>query len=97
MDMPISPAVFADDRAYSRLVVKRLDVETRTITGIASTPSADRVGDVVSPKGATFVLPLPFLWQHDQRAPIGRVIKARVTDEGIEITAQLVTPTPDMP
>lgn len=78
------------NRAYSLMKIKAVDEESRTITGIASTPNTDRMGDIVLPKGAVFKLPIPFLWQHDSLQPIGSVIKAKVTDEGIEITAQLV-------
>lgn len=76
-------------RAYSTLVVKALDEDKRVIRGIASTPTADRMDDIVEPKGAEFKLPLPFLWQHDQRQPIGHVTKATVTDAGIEVEVQL--------
>lgn len=76
-------------RAYSLLDIKSFDDSTRTITGIASTPTADRMGDVVDPKGAQFKLPLPLLYQHDSNCPIGQVIDAKVTKNGIEITAQI--------
>lgn len=76
-------------RAFSTLKVKSLDEDQRVIRGIASTPSPDRMDDIVEPKGATFALPLPFLWQHDQRQPIGHVTKAAVTADGIEVEVQL--------
>lgn len=76
-------------RAFSTLQVKSLDEDQRVIRGIASTPSPDRMDDIVEPKGATFSLPLPFLWQHDQRQPIGHVTKAVVTADGIEVEVQL--------
>ena len=76
-------------RAYSVLEIKSVDEEQRIIEGIASTPSTDRMGDIVEPKGAVFKLPMPLLWQHDAKAPIGQVTAARVTDKGIAITAQI--------
>jgi HK97 family phage prohead protease len=76
-------------RAYSLLEIKAVDDEQRLITGIASTPTADRMGDVVDPKGAQFNLPIPLLWQHDSNCPIGQVTAAKVTKNGIEITAQI--------
>jgi HK97 family phage major capsid protein/HK97 family phage prohead protease len=76
-------------RAYSTLTIKSIDDEQRVIEGIASTPSTDRMGDVVEPKGAKFSLPLPLLWQHDAKQPIGHVLAAKVTDAGISITAQI--------
>ena len=77
-------------RAYSLLHVKEFSEESRTISGIASTPTPDRMDDVLEPHGASFTLPLPLLWQHNAREPIGHVTDARVTDDGIAITAQLV-------
>ncbi|HCF5688182.1 TPA: phage major capsid protein [Pseudomonas aeruginosa] len=77
------------NRAYSTLEVKALDDEKRVITGIASTPSPDRMQDVVEPKGAQFKLPIPFLWQHNHDEPIGHVTDAKVTQKGIEVSVQL--------
>lgn len=77
-------------KAYSSIVVKAVDEEKRRITGIASTPSTDRVGDIVLPKGAKFKLPIPFLWQHDHLQPIGNVVEAKVTSKGIEVVVELV-------
>lgn len=78
------------NRAYSTLVLKAVDEDAREITGIASTPSTDRDGDVILPKGAVFTLPIPLLWQHDARQPIGEVYAAKVTAAGIEVKARLV-------
>lgn len=84
-------------RAYSTIVVKAIDEDAREITGIASTPGTDRMDDIVDPAGAEFSLPIPLLWQHRHAEPIGQVIKATVTEKGIEIVAKLVAPTADMP
>jgi uncharacterized protein len=79
------------NRAYSLLDVKGIDEVKRELTGIATTPTPDRMGDIVDPKGAEFKLPLPFLWQHDSSQPIGHVTKAKVTKEGIEVVVKLVS------
>lgn len=79
----------ATQRAYSLLTIKSIDEDQRIITGIATTPAPDRVGDIVEPKGAIFELPLPLLFMHDKSQPIGKVIATRVTEAGIEITAQI--------
>jgi len=76
--------------AVSLLKVKSVNEETREITGIATTPTPDRYGDIVMPEGAEFQLPIPLLWQHDHQAPIGEVTSVKVTPEGIEIKAKLV-------
>ena len=87
----------AINRVYSTMVVKAVDEDKREITGIASTPGTDSMGDIVEPGGAEFTLPIPLLWQHDHLQPIGSVFAARITREGIEIRASVVKPTPDMP
>lgn len=77
------------DRCYSIFEVKELDEQSGIITGIATTPATDRIGDIVESKGAQFKLPLPLLWQHDNGSPIGTVTAAKVTAKGIEVTAQI--------
>lgn len=77
------------NRAYSTWAVKAVDEDKRIIRGIATTPEVDRHGDIVEPEGAEFKLPIPLLWQHNSREPIGHVIEAKVKKTGIEITAQL--------
>jgi HK97 family phage major capsid protein/HK97 family phage prohead protease len=79
-----------NQHAVSLLMVKAVNEDTREITGIATTPTPDRYGDIVMPEGAKFQLPIPLLWQHDHQSPIGEVTSVKVTAEGIEIKAQLV-------
>src|SRR5699024_6875949 len=77
-------------RAYATLETKAVEEDgRRIIRGVASTLSTDRMGDIVMPKGAKFSLPLPLLWQHNHPAPVGNVVKADVSDEGITIEAEL--------
>lgn len=82
-----------NSKAYSQFQIKAVDEGKRQIRGIASTPSPDRVQDVILPEGAVFTLPIPLLWQHDHNQPIGNVIEAKVTAKGIEILAELVSVT----
>ena len=77
------------DRAYSVLEIRAVSDDARTIEGIATTPSTDRMGDVVEPMGATFAAELPLLWQHDHAAPIGHVRFGKPTPKGIPFTAQI--------
>ena len=78
------------NRAYALLEVKAVDDgEERVIEGVATDVSADRLGDIVSPRGASFKLPLPLLWQHRRDEPIGHVTHAQVTDKGIQIRAKI--------
>lgn len=76
-------------RAYSLLTIKAINEEERTIEGIASTPTADRMGDIVESKGAKFALPIPLLWQHNAEQPIGMVNEAQITRNGIRIKASI--------
>lgn len=77
------------NRAYSLLTVKDIDEERRTITGIASTPTPDRMGDIVEPLGAVFKTPMPFLLYHDNSLPVGTVDFAKPTKAGIPFTATI--------
>ncbi len=76
-------------RAYSILEIKSAVDDTRTLEGIATTPTTDRMGDVVETAGVQFKLPLPLLYQHNSRQPIGTVTSAKVTKSGIQIQAKL--------
>lgn len=80
-------------RAYATIEIKAAteDGKKRRFTGIASTPETDRMGDIVEPRGAEFKLPIPLLWQHDSRSPIGWITKARVTDAGIEVEGEVAS------
>lgn len=78
--------------AYSLLtnVKAANDGEKETvITGIATTPTPDRVGDIVEPLGVTFVNPMPLLWQHRASEPVGTVEFGAPTKSGIPFTARL--------
>jgi len=78
-------------RAYATLEIKSVDLATREIEGIATTCATDHAGDCVESSGAQFSLPLPLLWQHDQRRPVGEVYEARIEPAGIRIKARFAT------
>ena len=78
--------------AHSLLTVKAVsEGEKRIITGIATTPSPDRVNDIVEPLGVKFSNPMPLLWQHDATRPVGLVKFKRPTKNGIEFEAEILT------
>ncbi|MBJ9675231.1 phage major capsid protein [Burkholderia gladioli] len=79
----------ASNKAFSRFSMKSLDDGARVITGVASTPTPDRVGDTVVPSGIKFNVPFPLLWQHDPSKPIGTVTKMTITDAGAEVEATI--------
>ena len=74
--------------AYAVLVVKAQDGDRRRITGLASSPTPDRSGDILEPLGATFRNPLPLLLHHDRAQPVGRVTLT-ATARGITFEAEL--------
>ena len=76
-------------RAYSTLEVRAVDDEKRILEGVASTPKIDSYNTILEPQGAQFTLPLPVLYQHNSRQPIGHVIEAKVTEEGIRVKLQI--------
>jgi len=61
----------------------------RRFKGTATTPSTDRMGDIVEPLGAKFVLPLSFLWQHDSMDPVGWIDKTTPTRNGIDVEGEV--------
>lgn len=79
------------NRAYALLNVKELAEadDFVTVRGMASTPTTDRMGDIVEPLGAKFKLPMPLLWQHDAKKPIGHVTFAKATKTGIPFEATI--------
>lgn len=78
-----------NNRAYSVLEIKALNEDKRELTGIATTPSPDRVGDIVEPLGAKFAAELPLLWQHQHDKPVGTVKFDKPTKNGITFKATL--------
>jgi hypothetical protein len=77
--------------AYSTLEIKAIDESSgkRIFRGIATTPTADRMGDIVEPQGAEFELPIPLIWMHDSTDPVGWVTAAKVMPDGIEIEGEV--------
>lgn len=77
------------NRAYSVLEIKSVDSDQRVISGIATTPETDRMGDIVDPLGAKFAAEIPLLWQHQHDKPVGVAKFGKATKTGIPFTASL--------
>lgn len=78
------------NRAWAVLEIKEIGENPdgeMTISGMASTPTTDRMDDVVDPMGAKFALPMPLLWQHNADMPIGLVTLAKPNKTGIPFSA----------
>jgi HK97 family phage prohead protease len=80
-----------NNRAFSILEIKSVDEEKRIIRGVATTPTVDRVGDIIDPLGVKFDNPLPLLWQHEHDKPIGSVKFDKPTKAGINFEAEIAS------
>lgn len=75
--------------AYSLLTIKEVSEDQRVIRGMATTPEADRVGDVVEPLGVEYNNPAPLLWMHNHQLPVGTVTFGKPTAKGVPFEAKL--------
>lgn len=80
-----------NNRAYSILNIKTVNAEKRIISGIATTPEPDRVGDIVEPLGVQYKNPSPLLWMHQHDLPVGQVTFGKPTKEGVPFTASIAS------
>lgn len=74
-------------------IQKFMSGDLRMVRGLASTAEVDRQGDIVVPSGMKVRLPVPLLWAHDHKQPIGSVRSAEIRADGIWIEASIVTGT----
>ena len=80
-------------RAWSTLEIKKVgNAEARTIKGTASTPTTDRMGDIVEPLGMEFKNPIPLIWQHKHAEPLGLVYLDQPTAKGVTFSAMFAEP-----
>lgn len=77
------------ERGYSVITVEKFDEERRTFSGLATTPTLDRDGDIIEPKGVSFQNPLPLLLHHDKLRPVGEVTLHPPTAEGVRFDASI--------
>lgn len=77
------------NRAFSAITIKSVSEESREITGIASTPSLDRVKDIVEPLGLSFADNAPLLLNHDHSQPVGTVQFGTATAKGLPFVAKI--------
>lgn len=85
------------NRAYSVLEIKAYDDDARTISGWATTPETDRMGDIVNPLGAKFAREMPLLWQHKHDSPVGTAFFGKATKKGIPFEASIIKVEEDGP
>lgn len=80
-------------RSYAVFEVKEVKEDERTVSGIATTPTPDRYGDIVEPMGVKFKNPIPLLWQHNSREPVGQAKLGKPTEDGISFEAKFARVT----
>lgn len=76
-------------KAWSLLEVKQVDDDARVVRGIATTPTVDRVGDVVEPEGVVYRGPVKLHLYHKHDLPVGTVTFGKATKAGIPFEAHL--------
>ena len=79
------------NRAYSLIDIKSIKDDERVIEGVATTPSVDRVGDIIEPMGAKFSLPMPLLLDHNLQQSVGHVQFAKASKDSIAFRAKIET------
>lgn len=77
------------NKAWSLLEIKSVDEERRLVSGIATTPTVDRVRDVVDPMGVVFRGPVKLHLYHKHDMPVGHVTFSRPTKAGLPFQASI--------
>ncbi|CAI3795992.1 phage major capsid protein [Rheinheimera sp. MM224] len=77
------------DFVHSVITIKEISDEKREFFGIATTPATDRMNDIVDPMGGVYTLPVSLLWHHRRFEPVGIVLTAKATKNGIEIKGSI--------
>lgn len=76
-------------KAYSVLKVQSVANDERRLSGIATTPTPDRAGDIVVPTGAKFADRIPLLRGHMRSEPVGWAKLKKPTNKGIPFEAEI--------
>lgn len=76
-------------RAWSLLEVKSVSEEERILRGMATTPTVDRVGDIVEPMGMTMRGSIKLHLYHKHDLPVGHVTFGKPTRKGIPFEATI--------
>ena len=77
------------NRAYSLFTIKSIDEEQRVIRGMATTPSTDRVGDIIEPLGVKVAKSIPLFLYHDSRETVGRAFLEKPQKDGVPFEARI--------
>lgn len=77
--------------AYSLLQTKKFDEDDDKVfvSGIATTPTPDRMRDIVEPMGAKYSIPMILLMYHNHQKPVGHVTFAKPQKDGIPFEGEI--------
>lgn len=76
-------------RAYALIETKAASDEQRVIRGIATSPTVDRMGDIVEMDGVNVAADIPLFLYHDSTKTVGRAMLEKPTKKGIPFEAKL--------
>lgn len=77
------------EKAWSLLEVKSVDDESRILKGWATTPTVDRVADIVEPGGMVMRGPVKLHLYHKHDLPVGSVTFGKPTKAGVPFEASI--------
>lgn len=76
-------------RAYALLETKDASEDKRRLTGIATSATVDRMGDIVEMEGVTVAADIPLFLYHDSTKTVGRAKLGKPSKKGIPFEANL--------
>jgi HK97 family phage prohead protease len=76
-------------RAYALIETKEASDDKRVIRGIATSPSVDRMGDIVEMEGVSVAADIPLFLYHDSTKTVGRAKLEKPSKKGIPFEARL--------
>ena len=78
-------------KSWATLEIKEVSEQDdlRLIKGMASTPSTDRMGDIVDPLGLAFDKQVPLLFAHKHDQPVGIAKLDQPSEDGVTFSAAL--------
>jgi HK97 family phage prohead protease len=77
------------NKSFAVIDIKAMDEERRVVSGIATTPSIDRMGDSINPMGVRVAANIPLFLYHDSKLTVGRARFGKATKEGIPFEASI--------
>lgn len=77
------------EKAWSLLEVKAVDEDRRVLTGWATTPTMDRVSDIVEPAGMVLRGPVKLHLYHKHDLPVGSVSFGKPSKAGVPFEASI--------